>query len=419
MPQSRLTPDDDDFIMNMKKVEYSNREIARKLKVCEGTIRYRIKRRQSDRKDGRKSKPSALDCFRAVIDQWIKDYEDSRRRPTLKTLYSWLVRDHGYERSYDAFRRYVRKHFPQLHKKGAWIRIETPPGALLLVDWKEDVRVQMGRIGFWVKIQALCFNMGFSRKTVLRVTEKKDLHSFIHSHQKAFLKFGGLPKVIRTDCLKSAVVQWRGVKSVLNESYKRYISGLGIEAFPSRPGRPQDKGKAEKRIRDIFSRMDFKHRVFSDMADLQEQIDREVEEMEKEWRCGATGLSVTESFAYEREHLRALPDNFPVFPLKENRTTVKRDGIVYFDGNYYQVEDQYRDRSVLCINSGEEINIYHGGQQIGHFPYLPEAKGMVMLSEKAIADKDVYLSDTVRQWALEVACRQIQIYQEIIQGRGA
>jgi len=155
------------------------------------------------------------------------------------------------------------------------------------------------------------------------------------------------------------------------------------------------------------------------MADLQEQIDREVEEMEKEWRCGATGLSVTESFAYEREHLRALPDNFPVFPLKENRTTVKRDGIVYFDGNYYQVEDQYRDRSVLCINSGEEINIYHGGQQIGHFPYLPEAKGMVMLSEKAIADKDVYLSDTVRQWALEVACRQIQIYQEIIQGRGA
>jgi hypothetical protein len=42
---------------------------------------------------------------------------------------------------------------------------------------------------------------------------------------------------------------------------------------------------------------------------------------------------------------------------------------------------------------------------------------MVMLSEQAIADKDVYLSDTVRQWALEVAQRQVGIYQEIIQGR--
>ena len=206
MPLSRLSPDDDDFIMNMKKVEYSNREIARRLKVCEGTVRYRIKRERSDREDGRKRKPSALDRFCAVIAQWIADYEDSRRRPALKTLYSWLQRDHGYERSYDAFRRYVRKHFPELHKKGAWIRIETPPGALLFVDWKEDVLVQMGRLGCWVKIQVLCFNLGFSRKMVVRVSEKKDLAAFIHSHQKAFLVFGGLPKVIRTDCLKSAVV---------------------------------------------------------------------------------------------------------------------------------------------------------------------------------------------------------------------
>lgn len=417
MPRSRLSPDDDDFIMNMKKVEYSNREIARRLKVCEGTVRYRIKRDQSGGGDGRKRKPSALDRFHEVVAQWIKDYEDSRRRPALKTLYSWLQRDHGYERSYDAFRRYVRKHFPELHKKGAWIRIETPPGALLFVDWKEDVLVQMDRLGCWVKIQVLCFNLGFSRKMVVRVSEKKDLAAFIHSHQKAFLAFGGLAKVIRTDCLKSAVVKWRGARSVLNESYKRYISGLEMDVFPARPGTPQDKGKMEKRIRDLFSRMDFKHRVFADMADLQEKLDAELQELEKQWRCGATGLSVEESFAYEKEHLKPLPDNFPVFPLKEKRTTVKRDGIIYFDGNYYQVRGEYRDRSVLCINTGEEIKVYHGGQQIGHFPYLPESKGMVMLSEQAIADKDVYLSDTVRQWALEVAQRQVQIYQEIIQRR--
>ena len=157
--------------------------------------------------------------------------------------------------------------------------------------------------------------------------------------------------------------------------------------------------------------------MFRDMTDLQKQIDAEVQKLEKQWRCGATGLSVEESFSYEKEHLKPLPDNFPVFPLREKRTTVKRDGIVYFDGNYYQVRGEYRDRSVLCINTGEEIKVYHAGQQIGHFPYLPESKGMVMLSEQAIADKDVYLSDTVRQWALEVAQRQVQIYQEIIQRR--
>jgi len=410
---------EDDFIMNMKRLEYSNREIARKLKVSEGTIRYRIKRSLAGREDGRKQKSSSLDRFCAVIERWIEDYRDSRRRPTLKTLYKWLQRDHGYKRSYDAFRRYVRKHFPELHKKGAWIRIETPPGALLFVDWKEDVMVQIWEAGHWVKVQFLCFTLGFSRKTAVRVSEKKDLCSFLHSHQEALRSLGGLPEVIRTDCLKSAIVKWKGSRSVLNEGYQRYLGNFEIHAFPARPGTPEDKGKGEKRILDLFSRMDFKHRVFQDMADLQRHVDEELKIMEKEWRCGATGLSVEESFSYEREHLRALPESFPRIPLKEKRTTVRRDSTVYFDGNYYQLESRYRDRSVLCINTGEKIIIYHQGERVGHFPYLPGTKGMVMLSERAIATRDNHLSDTVRQWALSVARRQVQIYEEIIQRRSA
>jgi IS30 family transposase len=67
MPQSRLSPSDDDFIMNMKKVQYSNREIARKLKVSEGTIRYRIKREQSGREDSRKRRPSLLTVFGRLL----------------------------------------------------------------------------------------------------------------------------------------------------------------------------------------------------------------------------------------------------------------------------------------------------------------------------------------------------------------
>lgn len=39
MPQPRLLPEQVDFIMKMKQVEYSNVEIARKLGVTEGAIR--------------------------------------------------------------------------------------------------------------------------------------------------------------------------------------------------------------------------------------------------------------------------------------------------------------------------------------------------------------------------------------------
>jgi len=419
MPRSRLSPDDVDFIMKMKEVKYSNCEISRKLGVSEGAIRYRIKRRESGAIDGRTSRSSMLDRYRDVIDRWRRDYEGERRRPTLKTLCEWLRQRHGYQGSYDAFRRYIRKAIPEFYRKGVRVRVETPPGALLLADWKEDLKVQMGEVGRWVKVQAMCFTPGFSRKMVVRFSERKDLDAFIHAHQEAFRRLGGLPEVIRTDCLKSAVLQWRGGRSVLNERYRRYLEKLGIKAFPARPGTPEDKGKVEKRIRDLFGRLDFKHTIFRDMRDLQERVDEELQRCDGQWRCGATGLTVAESFTYEKDHLRPLPDYFPLLPLAERRTSVRRDGTVFFQGNYYQVPGVYRDRTVLCIHTGQEIVIYHDGEAIGHFPHLPGTKGMVMLAEQVLEDPSLCLSETVRRWGLEVAGRQVAIYHEIIRGRPA
>ncbi|HDO22961.1 MAG TPA: hypothetical protein ENG86_08980, partial [Nitrospirae bacterium] len=242
MPGIKLTPDDIYIIMKMKKLEYTNSEIARKLGVTEGAIRYRIKRQKSGKEDRRKNKGSELDRYFSVIKLWEGEYRDVRHRPAMKTLYERLKKDYGCKGSYDAFRRYIRKHFPEFHKKAVRMRIETPPGALLLVDWKEDVQVQVGGYGNRVKLQALCFTLGFSRKMAVQFSEKKDLESLIHCNQKGFMDIGGLPEVVRTDCLKSAVKRWKGINSELNERYERYMKGLGIEVFPARPGIPEDKG---------------------------------------------------------------------------------------------------------------------------------------------------------------------------------
>jgi len=72
MPQSRLSPDDVDFIMNMKKVEYSKREIARRLKVYEGTVHYRIKREQSGSGDGRKRKAEMVWMARPNLNLFLR-----------------------------------------------------------------------------------------------------------------------------------------------------------------------------------------------------------------------------------------------------------------------------------------------------------------------------------------------------------
>lgn len=414
MPGMKIRANEIEFIITMKKFKYSNCEIARKLGVTEGAIRYRVKRHLASKGDGRTGKASELDRYSSILKQWEEDYSDAYHRPAMKTLYECLQRDYGYKGSYDAFRRYLGKHFSGFHGKVMRMRIETPPGAMAFVDWKEDLPVQMGAWGNWIKVQALCMSLGFSRKPVVRFCERKDFTSFMHGHQEGFRRLGGLPEVVRTDCLKSAVLQWKGSKSVLNERYERYMKGVGVGLFPARPGEPEDKGKLEKRIRDIFSRLDFKHQLFADMVDLQRRADEAIESLEGTWRSGATGGSVSESFAYEQQYLKPLPEHFPVVPLDERRTRVRMDGTVFFGGNYYQVKGVYRGHGVLCIHTGQEIVIYHEGEEIGRFGYLPKARGMVRLSEAAIVDTGVYLSDKVRGWAVEVARRQVALYHDIV-----
>ena len=401
-------------IKRMKKVNKSNCETAHLLGVTEGAVRYRIKKANAGQVDGRSKKKSKVDKYHPVIDSWLEDNADRYHKKSLKCLFDMLTRYHGYSMSYDALRRYVRKHFPQYFKRGSCIRMETPPGELMFFDWKEDIKVQMMKPGNWRKVQAACFTLGFSRKPAIIFSYQKDLESFISAHQQAFIEFGGLPVVIRTDCLKSAVTRWRGGKTVLNKEYGRYLEKLDIAGFPARPGKATDKGKVEKRIRDIFSRLDLAHRAFKNLEELECRVREEAGELEKSWRCGSTGLSVQASYAYEKKALRPLPKSFPLLPVKESRMKVRRDGTVYFGGNYYQVPGIYRDRFVLCQNTGKEVIIYHDGKEIARFEFLEKTKGMVMLSEEVLSDADLHISDTVRDWGIDVAKRQCDIYHEII-----
>lgn len=408
----------DNEIVVLKQVgEMSNSEIARKFGVTEGAIRYQLKKIAEGREDGRKRRSSQLDRYKEIIAGWIDDQRGKLHRETIKLLYSILCIHHKYKGSYDAVRRYVRKHYPEFMRRSVRVRVETPPGRLSQVDWKEDVEVQIGWPGNWVKLNVFVFTLGFSRKTVMVWSERKDLPSWLRGHQEAFREIGGLPETIRPDCLGSAVVVWNGQQSVINEVYRKYVTGLDMLVFPSRPGTATDKGKVEKKIRDVFGRLDIRHRVFCDLRDVQDQSTASIRDLEQEWRCGATGLSVAESFAYEREFLRPLPGVFPSLPVREERRKVRRDMTVYFMDNAYQLPKRYVDKYVLCTFTGDEIVIHHAGEEIKRFVYLPGTRGMMRLNEDVLRDPEIYMSLAVRNWALEVARRQVEIYHEIITGR--
>jgi len=67
MHQRKLTIHEAEFIVNLKKLGISNLEIADKMGISEGALRYQIKRYESGAPDKRKNKKSALDGFMILL----------------------------------------------------------------------------------------------------------------------------------------------------------------------------------------------------------------------------------------------------------------------------------------------------------------------------------------------------------------
>lgn len=389
----------------------SNCELARAFGVSEGTIRY-WKRREG-LPDMRTRKPSGVAAWSDSIQEWINAQADRLRKETMLDLFETLRKHHGFTLSYDALRRYITKHFPSWKSEKTRTRIETPPGVLTLIDWKEDVPVRLGNWDNRPQVQFFIGQLGFSRHMAAVPSLEKDMDAFLQAHNKAWQRLGGLTEWVRTDCLATAVKTWHGRSSELNAAYDRYLDNLGIRCFPARPGTPTDKGKVEKRIQDFFATLDFETRVFKDLDDLQQYLDQQVVAYEARHTSPATGLPIPQSWYFEQKKLKPLPETLPVDSRRMSWCKVRKDGTVNFGGNFYQVHHRYVGERVLCIHTGSEIRIEYQSNVLGKWPHLERSRGMLRLSPEVMDDPGSHVSPLVKQWAQETAQRQIDYYHSI------
>jgi hypothetical protein len=214
--------------------------------------------------------------------------------------------------------------------------------------------------------------------------------------------------------LKTGVQKWKGFQSLLNTSYETFLSALNVRAFPARPKTPEDKGKVEKKIRDIFACLDLDHRVFDSLEQLQQCCNDFLNRKEQTWRSGATGLPVNVSYVYEKRCLKPLPETFPPIPDAVSHNLVRLDSLVSFLNNYYQVPIEYVHKAVECLLYQGDIIIRYQGHELGRFVHLPESKGMVRLSTTVFDNEDLFMNEESKRWALEVAHDQEQYYLDII-----
>lgn len=360
----------EEVIWTMVSVEHgkSVRGCARELGVSESTLRYRLARGRSGAEDGRKAQPSSCDGYAALIQQWIEQQQGEAGggpAEAVKRLYALLL-GQGYQGSYRSVLRYVQRHRP-LPVFRPLRRVETRPGAQAQVDWVSRKPI-VEELGGQTTLHAFVMTLSHSRMFAVVWSVRQDLFSWITCHNRAWVFLGGVTATVRIDNLKTGVASGGGAWAVLNSDYASYADQLGFVVDPCRVRQASDKGKVERRGRDLVWLGVQDGEGFATLADLQRTTEQRVLERSKQLICPATGLSVFESWQREIGCLRSLPPSLPEpFDVQVTRT-VGEDCLVSFEGRQYSVPFRFVRQAVQVRGCGQQVKIYSQGACLASFP---------------------------------------------------
>ena len=257
-------------------------------------------------------------------------------------IYQDLVTEHSFAGSYFSVRRFV--HRLRAHTGLPVRRLECEPGEEAQVDFGTGAPL-IGPDGKRRRTHVLRVVLSYSRKAYSQVVTRQTTENFILCLENAFGHFGGVPRRLVLDNLKAAVQKADWFDPDLNPKLRSFADHYGIAILPTRPFKPQHKGKVERGVGYVQDN-GLKGRSF---ASLEEQnlflVDWERTVADTRLH-GTTRQQVSKLFTeVEQPRLQPLPrERFPFF--HEVRRHVHRDGHVEVDRAYYSVPPEYLGRRV-------------------------------------------------------------------------
>lgn len=325
--------------------------IATELGVHHDTVRRAIEAERFVGRTEARVLGSILDTYKPFINDTLAQHP----RLCASRVFD-MIRERGYAGSEVVVRRYVRKVRPL--PREAFFKLETMPGEQAQVDWASFGKIRIGS----ATRNLSCFVMvlSFSRAHYARFVLDQRMENFLHSHVLAFEAFGGVPRTILYDNLKSVVVDRVGAHVRFHPRILELAGHYHFAPKPCAPYRGNEKGKVERAIQYLRHSF-FAARRYTSVADLNEQL--------AEWSSRVAfarprpqdpeRTSVQKSFDEEKPRLLSLPEHRLecdlVMPIASGKTPYVR-----FDLNDYSIPAELTRRPVTLVASEAEVRILNG-----------------------------------------------------------
>jgi transposase len=207
--------------------------------------------------------------------------------------------------------------------------------------------------------------LGASNYTYAEATWTQKLADWIEAHVRMFRFFGGVPRLVVPDNLKSGVHRASFYDPEINRSYGMMASHYGVGILPARPRKPRDKAKVEAGVRFaqtyILGRL--RRQTFFSLAEANAAIAAALERINAHVmrRLGVSRRHLFETV--EMPVLAPLPD--ADYQFAEWRVArVSLDYHVEVDGFFYSVPHGLIREQVDVRATTRTIELFHRGLRI-------------------------------------------------------
>lgn len=249
-------------------------------------------------------------------------------------------------------------------------RYETPPGQQAQVDFAHFETTFTDEPSKPRRIWLFSMVLGHCRYLWAQFVVHQDLGTVLRCHMLAFEHFGGAPRQILYDRMKTAVLgeRYDGTHIVYNPKLLALGVHYGFSPRACKAYRPQTKGKVERPFR--YIRADFfLGRSFTNLEDLNRQLRLWLDTVANARVHGTTDRVIVEHLQEELAHLLALPNGRFDAVLQLTRR-LSTDGMVSVGGNDYSVPNGTRRVPLDVELTAHEVRILDLGTILAVHPIL-------------------------------------------------
>jgi len=383
-------------------------------------VHHSVVRRAAFGNEAEKHRPgprSVLDPYKPYLVERLEKY------PELTATRLMLeIRERGYEYGIANVRRFIAQVRGPRSRK-VYLRIEVEPGDQAQVDWGLFGQFRVGSTHRPLSVFVMV--LSWSRALFLDFSLDQRMETFLCMHRRALEFFGGVPRKILYDNLKSVVLHHVGPTVQFNPTFLGFAGHYLFEPTAAPVRYPEAKGRAEaiiKYIRHAF----FYGRSFTSLDELRAQAVHFRDEVANTRIHATTRERPADRLIIERTRLRALPER-PADTDLLIAMIVSKEARVRLDSNTYSVPPSLVGKSVFVRADDKTVRVIADGAVVAehkrcwdrrraiedpaHLAALIERRQNARIPKRRVRIAE--LSDACRIYLQEIARRRINLHNEV------